>query len=373
MKRLIIVLLCISIIFSSDCFSKDYHIVLTAVGDILLSRLPGKHLLAAPDDVFPFSNVRKYFLSSDIAFANLECPIAQRGTPYPGKPENITFRAPLKALTALGNSGLTILSLANNHANDYGPIALSDTINYLTQKGIHVCGAGRYLEEASKPVIINAKGIQFAFLGYAEPVWSTRQAQSWEKYRKITQKEIYMEPDVSLPLLPENFTGITALSEAVKSVQQIKQAYPRRIIVVSIHWGIEHEHYPREYQIKLAHSIIDAGASIILGHHPHVLQSIEQYNNGIVLYSMGNFVFDMASDATYESALFQFAYTGNTLTSLSIIPIQISRKNFVPALADPKIGEKILKNIQTYSQKFNTQISISNGSGILILNPKQKK
>ncbi len=370
MKRLVITFLCLLFFLSSDCFSQNNQIILTAVGDILLTRLPGKHLLAANDPSFPFSDVKKYFLASDIAFANLECPISERGTPYPGKPENITFRAPLKALTALKNSGLTILSLANNHANDYGPLALSDTIQHLKQKGIHVCGAGRYLEEASKPVFINAKNIQFAFLGYAEPMWSTRQAQSWKQYRKMTQKEILMQPNASLSQLPEDFTGITALSSAVKSAQQIKQAYPHSIIVVSIHWGIEHEHYPRSYQIALAHSIIDAGASIILGHHPHVLQSIELYNNGIILYSMGNFVFDMASDDTYESALFQFKFTGSKLVSVSIIPIQISRKNFAPVPADAKSGEKIIKNIQTYSQKFNTKISISNGCGLLVLNTK---
>ncbi|HON88660.1 MAG TPA: CapA family protein [Spirochaetia bacterium] len=367
----ILVIICIvALIFSADCFSQNNQITLTAVGDILLARLPGKHLLASSDPSFPFSQIRKYFLISDIAFANLECPISERGTPYPGKPENITFRAPLKALTALGNSGLTILSLANNHANDFGPIALHDTIHYLNQKGIKVCGAGRYSEEASKPVFITAKGIQFAFLGFAEPVWSTRQALPWKNYRKVTLKENRMQPDAKLSLLPEDFAGITYLAAALKSIQQIKQENPDRIIVVSIHWGIEHAHYPEQYQITLAHSIIDAGATIILGHHPHVLQSIELYNKGIILYSMGNFVFDMASDATYESALFQFTFTGNTLASLSILPVVISRKNFAPALADTATGANILKNIQTYSQKLNTTITISNGTGMLAIPTK---
>lgn len=370
MKQAGITALLMLIIVSSISFSDNNSILLIAAGDILLARLPGKQLLASRNPSFPFTQVRHYFLTSDIAFANLECPISERGTPYPGKPENITFRAPLKALTALSNSGLSILSLANNHSNDYGPQALRDTMEELAHIDIKYCGAGSHLEAASSPAIIVVKGVRFAFFGYAELLWSTKQAWPWASQLTLTRKELFLDKFAStapFELTPD-FTGISAIGNVLADVKKFKARNPTSVIIVSIHWGIEHEHYPRAYQISLAHDIIDAGATIILGHHPHVLQGIEIYNKGIIVYSMGNFVFDMASDETYKSALFQFRFTGTQVDSISIIPVQIDRRNYSPAPAYESAAQKILTDIQTYSQKLGTRITIANDQAYINLN-----
>ena len=370
MKPRPLLILCFSalcLLITAETGQSETDIVLAAAGDILLSRLPAKRLLASSDENFPFSRTRDFFLDADIAFANLECPVSDRGKPYPGKPENITFRAPLKAVQALGNSGLNIVSLANNHFNDYGIDAMLDTMQRLETAGIQYCGAGKYLEEAHRPKIITVKGVRFAFLGYAEPVWSTRQAQAWTPYWRITRTELALHPSCaeSTVLFPASFAGMSDMERMLGDIHRIRGNNYADFIVVSIHWGIEHATKPQAWQVKLAHAAVDAGADCILGHHPHVLQSIEIYKDKPVLYSMGNFVFDMAADATYQSAIFLFHLKGAKFSQLEIIPVTISRSDYTPAPADKAGAALILSNLQSYSANFKTTIQIKDKRGYI--------
>jgi poly-gamma-glutamate synthesis protein (capsule biosynthesis protein) len=145
------------------------RLTLAVVGDIMLSRTVDKVIQNNSWQV-PFASIPKTLQSSDIAFANLECPASFRGKPYPGKPEDVTFRANPAALMGLKYAGFDVVSLANNHTNDYGPRALTDTLLSLAQLDIAACGAGSSREEAHKAAIIERNGIRLAFIAYAEPI-----------------------------------------------------------------------------------------------------------------------------------------------------------------------------------------------------------
>lgn len=256
------------------------RLTLAVVGDIMLSRTVDKVIQNNSWQV-PFASIPKTLQSSDIAFANLECPASFRGKPYPGKPEDVTFRANPAALMGLKYAGFDVVSLANNHTNDYGPQALTDTLLSLAQLDIAACGAGSSREEAHKAAIIERNGIRLAFLAYAEPIWSVVEAADG----------------------PPPAAGVAVLREEDIIADIQKAAAQADGVLVSLHWGEEFQQIPRKSDRALAKRLIDAGALAILGHHPHVLQGAEWYKQGLILYSMGNFVFDMKDDATYDSAV----------------------------------------------------------------------
>jgi len=260
--------------------NREDRLTLAVVGDIMLSRSVDRVIQGESWQV-PFRSIPERIKAADLAFANLECPASFRGKPYPGKPADVTFRANPAALFGLKFAGFDVVSLANNHSNDYGPLALQDTLASLTALDIAACGAGSSNREARKPAILERRGIRLAFLAYAEPIWSVTEASDGPT----------PAPGVAV-IREENI--IADIQEAAKGADGV---------LVSLHWGEEFQQTPREADRALARRLIDAGALAILGHHPHVLQGAEWYRQGIILYSMGNFVFDMQADDTYDSAV----------------------------------------------------------------------
>lgn len=253
---------------------------LAVVGDIMLSRTVDK-VIQRTTWKTPLAFVPEIVKKADIAFANLECPASFRGKPYPGKPADVTFRANPASLFGLKFAGFDVVSLANNHSTDYGPVALQDTLSSLDQLGIATCGAGSSQKEARRPAILERNGIRLAFLAYAEPIWS------------VTAAGDGTPPTAGVAIIREEDI-IDDIREAAKKADGV---------LVSLHWGEEFHRAPRESDRALAKRLIAAGALVILGHHPHVLQGAEWYRQGLILYSMGNFVFDMKDDTTYDSAV----------------------------------------------------------------------
>lgn len=260
--------------------AQEARLNLAVVGDIMLARSVGRTIQEGGWES-PFASVSESIGKADLAFANLECPASFRGKPYPGKPQNVTFRANPGALFGLKSAGFDVVSLANNHSTDYGPLALRETIASLEQLGIATCGAGGSRKEAHRPAIVERGDIRLAFLAYAEPIWSVVEAMDG----------------------PPAQAGVAVLREE-DIIADIREAEKQADgILVSLHWGEEFHKAPRKTDQALARRLIDAGALAVLGHHPHVLQGAEWYRQGIILYSMGNFVFDMLDEATYDSAV----------------------------------------------------------------------
>lgn len=267
-------------IFPSPAVAQETHLTLAVVGDIMLSRTVDEAIRNGGWQG-PFASVPDIIENADIAFANLESPVSFQGKPYPGKPLNVTFRANPGSLYGLKAAGFDVVSLANNHTNDYGPLALRETLASLEQLEIASCGAGASRKAAHTPAILSRGGFRFAFLAYADPIWSVVEAEDGS-------------PDQAGVAVIREEDIIADIREAGKQADAV---------LVSLHWGEEYKTSPKGSDRDLARRLIDAGALAVLGHHPHVLQGAEWYNRGVILYSMGNFVFDMRDEATYDSAV----------------------------------------------------------------------
>lgn len=365
-----------------------------ACGDILLARTPGARA-ASLGYRYLFRNVKDLVSSADFAFANLENPASYLGEPYPGKPENVTFRADPAALFGLAWAGFDFVSLANNHINDYGPRALAETLEYLDLLGVARAGAGRDAEEARRPAIVERGGVRIAVLAYAQPIWSVVEARGSAAYRAATRSERRAAaaegrafdpiPAGLPPLADPSLPGSAARPDAASSsragaafarvedlradVARVLSVYDPDYLFVSVHWGEEHERYPRAFQRRFGRAAIDAGATAVLGHHPHVLQSIERYGDGLIVYSLGNFVFDMAEPSTYESAAVRFALQDGRIKRVEIVPISIARYEYAPAPARDAAARAILEKLKAWSAPYGTELRIEGELGVLDFAP----
>jgi poly-gamma-glutamate capsule biosynthesis protein CapA/YwtB (metallophosphatase superfamily) len=344
-----------------------------AFGDILLARMPGERV-AENGFRYPFTGIRDLVMSADIAFANLESPASWLGTPYPGKPENVTFRADPATLFGLAWAGFDLVSLANNHMNDYGPRALAETLDFLDLLGVARVGAGRDLEEASRVTVLERGGARFAFLAYAEPIWSVigaRPAAAGRTWARIEERFHGPLPGTSPPGKPDSArsslagVAIADIQTMTDDVTWVLSFVRPDYLFVSVHWGDELQRMPNRFQRAFGRAAIDAGATAVLGHHPHVLQAVEKYQGGLIIYSLGNLVFDMASELTYETAAFELHLEAGRLVSLEILPIRIDRGTYIPAPAGSADAKTILAGIRTWSGATGRAIRVDGGRGLL--------
>ncbi|MDO8575649.1 MAG: CapA family protein [bacterium] len=250
-------------------------IKLIFVGDIMLSRSIGKLMLENNDWNFPFLKIGDFLKNADLTIGNLESPISNNGI----KVGSIySFRADPRVIEGLKNSGFDILSFANNHVWDYGSEAFSDTLNILKQNSLDSVGAGFTYEESHKPLIKEIRGARIAFLSYTNLLSS------------------------SLGLKDAKYSVAFPDREQIKlDIEKAKSQAD--IVVVAFHWGEEYKTFHNLSQESLAHFVIDSGADLVIGHHPHVAQDLEKYKEGYIAYSLGNFVFDQNFSDDTKSGL----------------------------------------------------------------------
>lgn len=346
-----------------------------ACGDIMLSRTPGKRA-STEGYRYLFSGVKDIISHADIAFANLESPASYTGTPYPGKAENITFRADPATLFGVAWAGFDVLSIANNHINDYGTKALAETLDFIDLLGMSRCGAGIDAEDARSPAVLDREGTRFVFLAYAEPIWSVVAARSSAAIRAYGRAEARLyagepgfRPTGQLPAPADTSrAGLAPLDRGaiLDDISRVRRTLSPDYLFVSLHWGDELQHRPADWQRELGRSIIDAGATAVLGHHPHVLQSAEQYHGGLIIYSLGNFVFDMASGSTYDTAAVRIVVSGGRIDHADILPLSIDRTGYRPVPASAQEAARRLADMQRWSAGTRTTILIQQGTGRLV-------
>lgn len=248
------------------------------VGDIMLDR--GVKLRidkkGGGNFDFAFARSREALRSFDIVFGNLEGPISLRGE---HRGSIYSFRMHPDAALALKNAGFDVLSLSNNHMGDWGMLALSDTQKYIEEQGIVAVGVGNNAREAYAPQIIERGGVRFGFVAFSD----------FNPYLEATQ----------------DTSGIAIASSRGKMRAAIGDARRRSdIVIVSFHFGEEYEPTPGARQRTLAELAVESGADLVIGHHPHVVQALEQYKGAYIIYSLGNFVFDQYfSPETLEAGL----------------------------------------------------------------------
>jgi len=270
---------------------------LVAVGDISFSRSVERMTkIHGPD--YPFLEIRDYLQGADIVFGNLETPITPGREILTGE---MIFRSNPGTELSLKDAGFNLLSLANNHTMNFGIKGLEDTFKYLKQAGINYVGAGENDQEAYQPVYVEIKGVRIAFLAYQN--------------QKIVPTPYGAN---------SSRTGI-AFMNTEKMAAAAKDAKQRAgLVVVSMHAGDEYVAKPNNTQINFAHAAVDAGADLVIGHHPHVVQTMEEYKGKYIFYSLGNFVFDqMWSQNTKRGLAIKIFFTETKVSGISFLPFVI--------------------------------------------------
>ena len=281
---------------------------LIAVGDISLQTRNNSH---------PFQNVKRVFESKDILFGNLETVLSAQGK----KAEKaVLLYSPPEKVKYLKDVGFDVLNIANNHILDLGIEGFKNTLDTLSENNLTFIGAnaGEYVPTYT---ILEREGIKFGFLGYTG---------NYLLYRNI-------------PLNRLKGKRIIADIEVARSKCDL--------IIVSLHWGTENVFYPSPKQIDLAHNLIDHGATLVLGHHPHIIQGIEKYQNGLIAYSLGNFQFnpEVSQSKTNNSIILSLDFNKDKLVDYNVIPIVID-EDFLPCIVEGQDEDRLLHFISEISQ-----------------------
>lgn len=316
------------------------EIRVVAVGDIMLGGSAAPELHHRGYD-YPFERVRGLLAGAHVVFGNLEGPLTARGTPVPDK--QYVFRSPPQLVApALRRAGFNVLSLANNHILDYGVEGLADTMAALDAAGIRYAGAGPDARAARRAAIVEAGGARVAVLAYS-----------------LTFPESFWAgPD----------RPGTAFGHA-EHVQADVRAARREadLVLVSFHWGREGSTELRDYQPMLARAAIDAGAHAVLGHHPHVLQGVERYRHGVILYSLGNFVFGSYSPSAQRSVVAELRFRAGRLAGLRLTPINVKNAEvvFQPQPLAGRAAEEVVAHLQQLSAALGTVLAAHDGVAVL--------
>ncbi len=283
-------------------------VTLMAVGDIMLARTIGDLLLE--DGVNkPFMYTANTLRQADITLGNLECAISNRGE---AEDKTYTFRAPLNAANELKNASFDLLTLANNHVLDYGREALFDTMDALEEQSIAIVGAGQDALSARQPVILERNGLRIAFLAYLDiPIWN---------YDYLTWVATPNQAGVAWGYLSDIQTDVQAAAKLSD------------VVVVLMHFGIEGDNTPSYQQVISAQTAIDAGAKLVIGAHTHVLQPVEKYKDGLIVFNLGNFVFDEFSGTENQSAIFMAHLTAKGVSAYKLIPVKL-QENGIPTIS----------------------------------------
>jgi poly-gamma-glutamate capsule biosynthesis protein CapA/YwtB (metallophosphatase superfamily) len=313
---------------------------IAAVGDLMLGSWIVDKIDAEGVDA-PFDSTRTWIDSADLAIANLEAPLANHGELFVDK--QYTFKVPTHFVKGIVNGGFDVLTLANNHFLDYGCDGLSQSITALDSAGLRHCGAGMNSAEACAPTILEANGIRVAFVGfsmtYPDEFWATSARCGTCHPSDSTLEDIINGCEVNADLT-----------------------------VVSIHWGTEKKTTPNPYQIEMAHHLIDLGADLVLGHHPHVLQGMELYKGKLIAYSLGNYIFGSLSENAHTSMILRVMLDMNGLLIARAVPIHVYNAvvNFQPKVLKGEAKQQVIKELQTLSQTLNGGKNIIDDEGYVL-------
>lgn len=327
------------------------EIVIAAVGDVMMPASI-QAAIAGNEHGYDllFEKIAQDLGAADITFANLETPV-DHTIAVSGYPK---FNAPPALLAALKKAGVHIVSIANNHTMDAGSDGLKRTLDNIERAGLVFIGAGRTKAEASEIKHLKARGVNVAFLSYT---YSTNQH---------LPRRAAGEPGV-------NIIGIGSepdLDRAAASVRQARSGAD--LVVVSVHWGEEYATKPTNWQRRVASELVEAGADIILGHHPHVLQPIESFaardgRLGLIAFSLGNFISSQNAGVTYENKNHTKALRGDGII-LSVTAVKeggktrVERAEFLP-----------IWSLREPNGKGTVYRPVSLGRELSMLSAKQKR
>jgi poly-gamma-glutamate capsule biosynthesis protein CapA/YwtB (metallophosphatase superfamily) len=312
--------------------SADATITIAAVGDMMFGRGVSDFIHANGGTAI-LSKVASVLSGADVTVGNLEGPLAKSGTAAAGK--DVTLLGDPAAIAGLEKAGFDAVGLANNHALDFGKTALKNTLSLLDKAGIAHSGAGMNRASAQKPAVVQAGGAKVAFLSFSHILPAG-----------------FIATD-SKPGIARSKGGMDQVAEAIR---QAKKANDH--VVVSFHWGIEYSPDANSEQRRDARRAIDAGADLVVGEHPHVIQGLEVYKGRLIAYSLGDFVFDHYSRETGESFILLSEVGPGGVAGARVVPTYLGSGSGRPAVVKGTAAQRILKRLQRISKTLSTNVII---------------
>jgi poly-gamma-glutamate synthesis protein (capsule biosynthesis protein) len=311
-------------------------LTVAAVGDVMMGGSALEVIRQRGAD-YPFDSTRAVLQSADFAVANLEAPFGTDGRPFP---KEFTFRVPTEYSSGLQNAGFDVLNLANNHILDFGPSPFATTLRLLDSLGIAVCGAGMNQDSAESATIVVRNGWRTAFLGFS----LTYPESFWASAKKPG-------------------TAFAVRERVTRRIADVRSRCD--LVIVSFHWGKELQPFPEPYQREFARAAIDAGADLVLGHHPHVPQGFELYRGKPIAYSLGNFVFGSRSAQCREGILFVARFDSAGFAGADAVPlcVDFARVRFQPRVLRGAERENAIRSLNRISERLNGGREILSPSG----------
>ena len=314
---------------------------LRIVGDIMLGGSVGDKIKKF-GPYFPFEKLSSEMQPSDMFFGNLECTLCEGDKPP--NPKKILLHSDASVIKGLKKSGINIVSLANNHSFDYGFEAFTESRRALENSGIKCVGGGKNIEEASHFTLIKVNELRFGFLAYCSE-------------------------DTTCEQFATDFSYGVASVDPERIHRDIRKAKRETdFVVVSLHWGKEFRDYPTPENIGVARSLVENGATLVVGSHTHVFQGYEKYKNGLIIYDLGSFIF---GDILINTPTFQYNYfmkkkrvkegimvycvfNEKGLADYKFIPTLIN-SDFQATLPDGIERKKIAKRFEKQSRRINSE------------------
>lgn len=330
----------------SPCEAAKPAIRLVAGGDVLLCRnIPG--ILASAGIDSAFRDVQPLLDKADIALVNLECVLSGCGEFFDkGESRPYYYRAPPAMAEVLVKSGITAVTVANNHAMDFGPEALAEQAGILAQTGIACAGSGADAEQAMQASYLRVGQYVVALLSFAtdqEPL------AAGESRWGIFQTELDRD-------------AVRRVQPAIEAARECAD-----VVIVSPHWGLNWKEAPSEEVRRLAWALIDLGADAVLGHSAHILQGVEVYRGKPIVYDMGTLLFDFVNESRMRhSALFELMIGERGIERLIVHPVELERAKVRPATAEESANT--LSLIETLSRNLDHAVEFRRHDKMLELN-----
>jgi poly-gamma-glutamate capsule biosynthesis protein CapA/YwtB (metallophosphatase superfamily) len=343
--------------------SENREMTLLIVGDVFVRR---------DDPPSVFQHVKDLMRSADFMLGNLEGSVADVGTARE-KHGAVAWKGDSRQITAVQTAGFHAMTVANNHMMDYGHEAMLETLTNLDRIGVKHTGAGRNFSEAHTPAIVERDGCKVALLGYTSVFMADWEAGSNSSglavMRAHTSYEAparYFEAPGTPPTIhtwvePEHKAQLAADIAAAR-----KQA---DIVICTFHWGVSNGYKKlTEYQVELGRHAVDAGADLVFGHHPHVLQGIDVHKGRAIFYSLGNFTFarhNAAKGHELETLIIRCRIRDRKLHAVEFLPARCDEQ-LDPHVLKLEHGRDVVKLIKSRSEEFGTQF-VAHGDAMRVV------
>ncbi len=289
-------------------YPKENLRVLLVTGDIIPARSVNTRTIKYNNFLWAFEPTASVLRDADVTYSNLESPLTSDCVPTD---TGMSFCGDSRHIQGLTFAGIDVVNLANNHLGNQGQQGINQTVSYLQKAGIVYSGI------ENNPQYLEVRGITFAFLGY---------------------DDIEAQPGVS-----------RADTDTIVKEIQIARSHAD-IVIVQFHWGVEYVDQPTERQKYLGKLAIDSGADLVIGNHPHWIQPVQLYNNKLITYAHGNFIFDqMWSEKTREGVIGKYYFYNNTLVDAEYLPIRIEDYGQAQIIQDEDYKKSILDEMYNQS------------------------